>query len=33
LPLTAEFLARDGFHPNEAASRNWCEQVLAAVSV
>ena len=31
LPLTAEFLARDGFHPNEAASRIWCERVLAAV--
>ncbi len=30
LPLTAEFLARDGFHPNEAASRMWCERVLLA---
>ena len=31
LPLTAEFLARDGFHPNEAASQLWSERVLEAV--
>jgi lysophospholipase L1-like esterase len=30
LPLTSEFLARDGFHPNETASRIWCERVLLA---
>lgn len=29
LPLTADFLARDGFHPNEAACALWCRQVLA----
>lgn len=29
LPLTADFLARDGFHPNEAACVLWCRQVLA----
>lgn len=32
MPLTAEFLSRDGFHPNEAASQLWCDRVLAAVS-
>lgn len=31
LPLTADYLAHDGFHPNEAACGLWCEQVLAAV--
>lgn len=31
LPLTAEFLARDGFHPNEAACGLWCQQVMAAI--
>ena len=30
LPLTSEFLAHDGFHPNETACGLWCEQVLAA---
>jgi len=30
LPLTADFLARDGFHPNEAASQLWSERVLLA---
>lgn len=33
LPLTTDFLAHDGFHPNEAACRLWCEQVLAACGV
>lgn len=31
LPLTADFLAHDGFHPNEAACALWCEQVMAAI--
>lgn len=31
LPLTADFLARDGFHPNEAASQLWSERVLASL--
>lgn len=31
LPLTADFLAHDGFHPNEAACGLWCQQVMAAI--
>ncbi|MFZ9653914.1 MAG: SGNH/GDSL hydrolase family protein [Steroidobacteraceae bacterium] len=33
LPITAEFLARDGFHPNEAACVLWCRQVMAALDL
>jgi lysophospholipase L1-like esterase len=29
LPLTPDYLAHDGFHPNEAGCRLWCEQVMA----